>query len=101
MGKPSMRVAAVVSSPGIFSKIEVIAPPVKETAESVIMNGRAVFGARVKTKGRKRASPARAPIPGIIPIMRPAIVPPKIAATKDTSEKYCSACRNASKIILL
>lgn len=92
---PSRTVAAFAASPGIPSNMAVIEPPVKPTLASAISKGMASMLFNLKAKGRKRAIPSSAPIPGSIPNIRPQITPSNIHSHIQGSAKLPRARTNA------
>jgi hypothetical protein len=88
MGYPSIRVAALVGVPGIFSKIADTEPPVNPTEATATIKGRASSGRMTKVNGKKRVMANIPPTPGIIPKTSPVITPIPIEARSGMLPKF-------------
>ena len=96
MGWPSTIVEAVVGSPGIPNRIEVMSPVVLVTAAIPRRNANASTGVILKTKGSMSASVVGPPRPGRMPTAKPIAMPISIRPKAGQVKTWISPARKAS-----
>ncbi len=78
MGWPSTMVAAVMPSPGMPNKMDVMSPVVAVTAEMPSRNAKASTACILKISGNIRARVTGPPSPGKMPTTKPMAIPMSI-----------------------
>ena len=100
IGWPSTMVDAVVGSPGMPNRIDVMSPVVLVTAAIPSRNANASTGVIVKTKGSISASVVGPPRPGRIPTAKPMAIPismrPKAGHVKTCTSPASEAWANST-----